>query len=900
MGRQRTAQRPAHFAILFVQQALVLILVLALSITALVTTTAGLHICIWFAKPMLPVSLSVETVRGSVYSGMTVDRATVADLIILRDVNISWSYNAAIRINIDAKSARLSAAANQNIAHFSDEIQEALNQMMLWKQLQVVIKPSEQSVYLQADYLATNYRFTLLHAQRSLTIISGASLDALTINYSLTENNGTYVAIGGRLSLPSHDVLVFSPSQINYRDGRLSASVKARSHTGKTRLFFTLTPSGQAHHIDAEFQNPLGRIVVSGPLGEKSDLSLKAEASTVEIGQSRVDRIHAHASLQAVWRDPAVKLSIRADQFQLEKYVGNGLLFDYHRLPGQSTWVDAAIKLSVDQLSLNNQITFEKIALGNMQSSNQRHFILTGKQDQTPISAQFTMRVNDEHVDIVISELASNHTALFSPGTQKITIYQDRIALSNDSQSTSIGLSGILYRNGRFAVDVRLQEFLIDSLPRGLVTYWHPNIEYLTGTLTTNLSLSGVSYTTMPVIYGSFSASLTESHISSLLDGLPINTGLYIRRADVSGTFRPDVSVQANITTAQGDISISAQSSDEFRQLTSNIRSNSLKFLDTNGAFVDTQFNINPIIQDQQIDITGQMKINAANYRLAVYTPALGLPAETFIQSGSKQSAQLPYRFKIDCDMGEKALIHVFGFHGLLTGNLKISGSDRTPVSANGELQLNDGSLVIYRQTLPVKKLALSWLDTPIQSPEINLLIMAQGLRNIDGRDQMQEYGVRVYGPVEKLVFDYRATPAPMNSFQIITALLTDASYTKRGNKESIDSMLNAYASGQTSGQVRELLDILSALKNNPFLDNVDISEINFDENNNYVPEVSGVTLSKRLDKTFALRYRVTPYDSRFNRLSIDTYLNDRLILTSFLQNEGDVGVALNYFRTEQ
>ena len=177
---------------------------------------------------------------------------------------------------------------------------------------------------------------------------------------------------------------------------------------------------------------------------------------------------------------------------------------------------------------------------------------------------------------------------------------------------------------------------------------------------------------------------------------------------------------------------------------------------------------------------------------------------------------------------------------------------------------------------------------------------MARGLRNIDGRDQMQEYGVRVYGPIEKLVFDYRSTPAPMNSFQIITALLTDASFTKRSNKESIDPMLNAYASEKTSGQVRELLDILSALKSNPFLDNVDISEINFDENNNYVPEVSGVTLSKRLDKTFALRYRVTPYDSRFNRLSIDTYLNDRLILTSFLQNEGDVGIALNYFRTEQ
>ncbi|MAV28848.1 MAG: hypothetical protein CMF43_03485 [Legionellales bacterium] len=900
MGRQRSAKRPTHFAILFMQQALVLLLIIALSIIALVTTTAGLQICIWIAKPLLPFSVSVETVRGSVLSGMSIQRATVADLITLHNISAKWSYSDALRINVDAQSAELAATNYRGLTQFPKETQAMIDQVTQWNKLQMVIKPTEQSAYLQADYLATSYRFTWLYEQRSLTIVSGESIDALTINYSMTENNGIYLAADGKLLLPSRDVLVFSPSQINYRDGRLSAHVRAQSRIGQSRLRISVSPSEQQHQLDVEFRNRLGHFEIRGPLGDQSDLTFQAEVPTAQVGQNRAERVRVNGSLQALWRDPSVKLLIRAGQLYLGDYAGQGLSLDYERLPGQSSWVDAAIMFSLDQLSINNQFTFEKIALGNIQGSNQRDYIFTAQQDQTPITAQLTTQAHEEKIDIVISELTSNHSPLLSPGAQKISIYHDRVALTNDSQMGSMGLSGMLYRDGRYAIDIRMQQFLIDSLPRALFAYWNSDIEYLTGKLTANLSLSGVSYTAMPVIYGSFSAKLTESYISALLDGLPMNTGLHIQHADVSGTFRPDLSVQANISTVQGNIILSAQSSDEFRQLTSNIESESLKFFDANGAFVDMQFNINPVIQSHIIDITGKVKINSADYRLAVYTPALGLPAETLIQTGSERLEQLPYRFKIDCDMGQKTLIHVFGFHGLLTGNLTISGSDRTPVSANGELQLNDGSLVIYRQTLPVKKLALSWLDTPIQSPEINLLIMARGLRNIDGRDQMQEYGVRVYGPIEKLVFDYRSTPAPMNSFQIITALLTDASFTKRSNKESIDSMLNAYASEKTSGQVRELLDILSALKSNPFLDNVDISEINFDENNNYVPEVSGVTLSKRLDKTFALRYRVTPYDSRFNRLSIDTYLNDRLILTSFLQNEGDVGIALNYFRTEQ
>ena len=253
------------------------------------------------------------------------------------------------------------------------------------------------------------------------------------------------------------------------------------------------------------------------------------------------------------------------------------------------------------------------------------------------------------------------------------------------------------------------------------------------------------------------------------------------------------------------------------------------------------------------------------------------------------------YQFSLNVDLGQSTFVHVVGFHGKLTGKLNISGSNSSQILSNGTLSLNNGTLVIYRQSLPIDSLSLNWFNSDITNPDINLKIMTQGLRNIDGRDQMQRYGLRAYGSLEHLYFDYFSSPASMNSFQIITALLTDSSFQKKSNVESLDQTLNTYHLSNNNSQLSEIADILNAIKSIPFFDNIDISEINLDESNDYVPEVNGVTITKRLDKYFALRYRMAPYDQRYNRVSLDTNLSNNFILTSFAQNEGDLGMAINY-----
>ena len=134
-----------------------------------------------------------------------------------------------------------------------------------------------------------------------------------------------------------------------------------------------------------------------------------------------------------------------------------------------------------------------------------------------------------------------------------------------------------------------------------------------------------------------------------------------------------------------------------------------------------------------------------------------------------------------------------------------------------------------------------------------------------------------------------------MNSFQIITALLTDTSFQRKSNTESLDQPLSAYLLDNKNSQLSEIANILNAIKSIPFFDNIDVSEINLDESNDYIPDVQGITITKRLDKYFALRYKMTPFGERYNRVSLDTSLNDKLIFTSFAQNEGDLGLSLNY-----
>ncbi|HAV94116.1 MAG TPA: hypothetical protein DCW33_04510 [Proteobacteria bacterium] len=907
MVADKNQRRPLRFLRLFIRQVALLLMLMVLFVAALVMTNPGLRLGILALQRFYPVNVVVEDVRGSVIQGAQIKRVIIDDWLLMENVTLDWTRTPSFRVQINARHASISGKLPRHIATLPKSIQRQLTQVIApifapGEKLQVVYQPWEATAFMSVDVLSHTYRLTWQHAKRSISLVSGANLETMSIGYSLTDNGGVYVDMDGKMIFPGGETFIIRRAQLGYLNKRLKLKLSAHDRKQQSVLKVNISPQpSQQHHIDLSLKLPSSNLTIEGDLGEHSNVGMDARISDLETADVHGRNIRLSGAIQGNISKPSLSFSATADQIAWSGYINKQFDLQYQSNP-LLPWHQGKIALRIGQLLTNDAMGVEKLTLGNVYHQDQMTYRFTAELDQTPLSGVFTVDQSGDHVAIDVIDFHSNHTAIISAdGYQRFIIHPDRVVISQHGTLPTLGVSGMLHFDGRYNLDLHLRQFAIGSLPRGVITSFFPYVDSLSGQINADLSISGIGYLIPPTFYGKFSIDLGESVLNTLLEELPVGTALHVKHGTLAGEFDPELTAKGTIYTANGQLDLQIKLNDAFKAANVSVKGQSIQLRDQKGSFIDLNVDLKLAYITSMLDVTGQINVNKANLRMVVYDPAVVLPLETsIITNDGMSTASMRYRFAIDIDLGDSAEAHVFGFHGNLTGKLSISGSDNTQTTANGDLHIRDGMLIIYRQGLPVKRLSLSWYNNPIQLPNVNLSVMAKGLRNIDGRDQMQEFGIRVFGGLDNLQFDYISSPMPMNSFQIITGLLTENSYTRSENKESIDPMLERYQQGQSNSQVREILDILNAIKRNPFLDHIDISEINFDENNNFVPEVSGVTLSKRLDKIFSLRYRVTPYDSRFNRLSLDTYLNDRFILTSFIQNEGDVGLALNYFRTEQ
>ena len=877
----------------------------AIAISLLIlSTTIGARFALRVAARQSPVPILIGDVRGTLLTGVHIRQIKLNQSIIIDHIDASWTWDQQLIIKAQAKTAKVSNIPQYVIDALPEALHAPLKQTTQLHDALMIYNASTSMFKITSEYLGQTYTINSVADKPSTLIITSGHNKKLFISLQQKEKITKTIFAHGAINLHDQNTFFVDQGEVHIQANAIDATISGHSKDKKNRLYLHIQNDPQlGNRIHFDYKTPTLSIHAGGTLGQDSQFIAAIRQSKFQINTISGAHSHLDLSITGDWQQPKIKAVYSAQKLQSDNVYVSSLQAHYDNacchLENNNL---GALSLKIQSLILEEQ-EIRNIHVKNSAEHQYARFHIHAEQGKQQIDGIFKVKIQAQDVSFVIEKATIDQYELFREDSpQKIHFNNGTILFKSQNHGKQIPmarLDGIWQLDGKVDLNVQIHDLRAQYLPLGIIRQYIPQLESISGSITAEVKIRKTSSENNLNPQGHFIINIQEILFNQLIENLPIDSSLTVTGGTIKGTIDPDIHMQGTLQTKVGPISISLESSEDFKALTANIEGKNIVL----GQDQKNNININTkttlSLKDHIFSTDSHIDINHATYRLDFFRPVSFLPFETIIHKKNKNNQNsIRYKFNAAVNLGQNTNVHVTGFHGLLRGNLKISGSESTPTTVNGAITLNQGTLVIYKQSLPIDRMIITWFNSPIETPDINLRIMTKSLRTIDGRDQMQQFGLRAHGAINNIQFDYFSSPAPMNSFQIITALLTDSSFSKKANKESLDKTLAYFNSDQKNNQITEILEILNAIKNIPFFDNIDISEIDFNNADGITPDITGITITKRLDKKFSIRYRISPSNQRNNRVSLDTNITDSMILTNFIQNEGDIGVAINYSGT--
>ena len=874
----------------------------------ILSTNIGTRYALRLTARQAPVSIRLGDVQGTLLTGTKIRQMKINETITLNHINLTWSWKKNLEITADIKDCSLIKLDPSTLSMLPTSLHPSIKQSLRLNASTIYYTYETNNLSLKTHYQGQTYKLSMTHDTPNTVIIeSGHQHKKLAISMQNMNSKTKIINAHGAITLPGKKVFMINQGQIYFQENSINAEISGHSSDKKNNLHLHIQNDDQSgNRINLKYTAPNLNIVAQGQLSQHSHFVAKIEQSQFEINDASGEKSQLSIVITDNWQHPKVAISYDAKKLRLGDISAQNISMNYNtdtRIEKISNL--GAFSLSVDDLIIGDSQAIQNFRIQNHDDTNHEQFIVTGKQGPYHLNAMFKIAMQEQDMTIRIEQASVNENQLFNAQAPQIIKIKGQSIIFKphkvNNQKPVIMLDGMWQLiNQTIDLKVKIHDLKTEHLPLTLLRQFLPQLDHINGSIDAEMQFTKTPSDNSMNVTGTFTIDVHHILLNQVIENLPIDTSLVITSGTIIGKITPNIEITGNLETKFGTINLSLSSPDYFQTMSAKIDGKNINI----SQYEQNIININALtdlqVINKEIVVNSKIQINHAEYRLDFYRPITFLPFETIVQRKSTQDTnKIRYKFNTEIDLGQHAKIHVIGFHGLIGGKLNLSGSESSLALANGSVRLNNGTLVIYKQSLPIDRMDLTWFSTPINDPNINLRIMAKGLRTIDGRDQMQQFGVRTHGTLNDLRFDYFSSPAPMNSFQIITALLTDSSFNKKSNKESLDKTLAYYSNSQNNNQVAEILEILNAIKSVPFFDNIDISEINLDSMDDYSPDISGITITKRLDKYFSVRYRITPNNQRFNRISLDTNLAENMIITNFIQNEGEVGVALNYSKSQ-
>lgn len=314
--------------------------------------------------------------------------------------------------------------------------------------------------------------------------------------------------------------------------------------------------------------------------------------------------------------------------------------------------------------------------------------------------------------------------------------------------------AGVPMKDSPLQGDIRLQTTRLGLLPL-LV----PEIDYATGTLRANLSLSGspsalVTGGTVTLEGGELDFYQTnlrlravEARISLLETGLRLSsTG-----AVGSGTFNAAGSLAWTGGVLRGELGLKGER---------------LLVADVPEARIEASPDLKFAIDGQDISVSGSVTVPTARIEPRQLVGAV-LPATDVrvVEEGQPEDSGAPYRIRTDVRMnlGKDVRIDAFGLRGRLEGSVLTQTRPGEVATASGELGIEDGKYSAYSKELEVERGRLLFAGGPVSEPGVDL----RASKKVPG----YEVGVVARGRLRKPELSLYSVP-PMPQSQIASLLL--------------------------------------------------------------------------------------------------------------------------------
>ena len=863
-----------------------------------ISTTTGFYILLFSVKNLYQLPVAVGEVKGNLLRGLVIKQASYQQYIVANETHISWGSprDWSVKISIDELSlagAELPGTLS-SIHKLVHPVIDSPHSILI--NLEDIRSYSEN---IKLDFTFYNHQYhALIHSVSSGIFGELSSDDDTKTNFQLHPNQ---LSIDGAIVFKKQPYQVHMDLAMN--DILLPIGKVHISHPD-THIDFESKCDGHATYVNSSIQTPNVNIFFTGSQDGTLVGSLKANGNHTRLGNLALQQWQINATFNDAMPQP-LQASLQADNLQIKKFQFDNVDLRYSQANLDFNHPRFTFDATSKSLFFDNIFLIDHLHTHVDTEGSSLVFTLASNYDY-PFYTQWQV---DKHAgDRWIAKPSQFNVAgsgnILEVLPETIAEFSsDYVTFKSNTKAKNYPLTAnmIYYFGSSLWLEVALSDFPVDLLPLSLLQVFDLYPTNFSGLANGHFTLSKPDDQTTGVLDGEVRVKVDHGVLNQIVSDLPLATDLFLSSAETTLSLHGDnidvhTEAKANDGTLQmiGNVQI-----DYFNpQHNFNIKGQNVRFKQPNDGFITIDSDINIQYQNGINSTNGQINIVEASYHNQQWKTALRLTDDVSVVSADIVSSApvTPTAYNLKIDFGKQAMLHAFGFHGLVLGDLHLQQKPNDQrFLAEGSLYMKDGILLIYGQQLPLAQCRLNWYQSLLNKPHLDMQIRQNSTSTSLGG--MQEYGINIAGNIDDLKVDFHSDPRAMSNVEILTHLLLDKHQYHREYTESIDTLLEDLDLQQINGNdISIVLEVLASIKRAMFFDRIELDSSTDTSNSGTKYEEMEILLTRMISERFALSMRLNSSDPRKNQFGFDAILSKEFRLRSyFAQNPSNLNFELYY-----
>ena len=864
-------------------------LLLAITIAAvLLCTPYGIKLLINIYARASRTVIVTKNIRGSLIGSFEIDELIIADKIYLKSAkgHIQTTSHWQTMISIDHAYAKIDSLVARIPKHLQNDKLLTLAAASDININMPIFSSDEALVarfHINSQPIALELNWKDQGFTGELTSPNGKK-------WSFYKNENRLTS-SGNIMIDNNDYTIESYTLLTHEgfNGHFLIKNPLSDIHGKYNL------SAESFIWDASFEGPYINGTSKGELNQDFQTETTLRGKRIMLADVRLDdwTFDYTTQRQNTLAFTARKVFLGSLEFEKFQSHSHGNILSFHQS-----------NTHIENILYQNNLLLDQVTLTSI-TTNQQTRLLIDSNKRNP----FHMVLNVDHntsqeYTATVDQLIYGKQKPFDHPLKHLyfSLSEDKLSITSSlSRDTDqkFHFDAIYHFQKNFWAQLDLDHLPLSSLPKSWLQTFQFSLNDVDGDITGSMTMSLTDFTKPPLLQGKLSSHVKHAQVHQLLPNLPANTDLNIANTAFNAEFvNANLNIEGKGKVNQGDTTIKGTIPIFNRQEASlfTVDAKNVTFAQPNDGQITLDSQLQLHYLNNNLHTKGSANITKALYRNTQWQTANSLPEETVIihhekTVQSEKNASTSFDIKINFD--KRCSIHAFGFHGNIYGDLQITKQPgpSSPI-AKGAIHMDTGILTMFGQQLPLNQSRLSWFQSLLTKPHVDIHIEQSVINN-----DMQKYGIRVLGDVSDLNVEFHSSPKELSKLEIITHLLSS----KRNNTnteyaESIDDILTDLNYHKMDGNdISKVLDILSSLKKSLFFDQVEFNNALTDDYRDPQEQVE-VTLTRMLNERFSFSMKLNSSNPRKNRFGFDALLSEKLKLRSyFSQSHSTLGFEIFY-----